>query len=377
MGVVEGKRLSFTFQLHELVDLVDALASEAGHASTRYLRRRFSRIYDELARRLDAVLASPRDLDSVPLVDPRGEFRREVQEVLESESFSNLDEVNKRLQALSEAHNRRPMPDHGGLSPLQVSRLIYGDWEGQKATVVLNKELSLNDLDKAEILTNARVFLRALLESRGTKATSAGNLNRKFVQQMVEMMTWPTGFLEDLRSFRKTWNEEDVFLLHILRVVLVLGGLVRKFKGSFRVTKKGERLTQENDAGDLYATLFQTFFRKFNLGYLDRCPECLGVQQTIAYSLFMVSRHATNWVSPQQLARKLFLTAVSAEIPLSPYGNDDEVLISETRILRPLVRFGLIERQDREERALFRLPLGRIRKTVLFDAFLNFSLGGN
>jgi hypothetical protein len=42
MGVVEGKRLGFTFQLHELVDLVDALASEAGHASTRYLRRRFS-----------------------------------------------------------------------------------------------------------------------------------------------------------------------------------------------------------------------------------------------------------------------------------------------------------------------------------------------
>jgi len=194
---------------------------------------------------------------------------------------------------------------------------------------------------------------------------------------MVEMMSWPTGFLEDLRSFRKAWNEEDVFLLHTLRVVLALAGFVRKVKGSFRITKKGERLTQERAAGELYATLFQAFFRKFNLAYLDRLPECLGVQQTIAYSLFMVSRHATNWISPQQLARKLFLPAVSAEILPSPYGTDDEALISETRVLRPLVRFGLIECQHSEERALFRLPLGRFRKTVLFDAFLTFDLAGN
>jgi len=376
-GIVEGKRLTFTFLLHEFLDLVDGLASEAGHASTRYLRRRFSRIYDELARRLDAVLASPRDLDTATLIGPHDEFHREIQEALKRESFGNLDEVNKRLQELSEARNRQPIPDFDGLSPLQVNQLIYGDWESQKAPVVLNRELSLNDLDRAEILTNARVFLCALLESNGTKATSAGNLNRKFVRQMVEMMSWPTGFLEDLRSFNKTWNEEDVFPLHILRVVLVLAGMVRKYKGSFRITKKGERLTQESAAGELFATLFQTFFRKFNLGYLDRCPECPSVQHTIAYSLFMVGRHATRWVSPQQLARKLFLPAVSAEIPLSPYDIDDKALISETRILRPLTRFGLIECQHSEERALFRMPLACVRKTVLFDAFLNFNLGGN
>ena len=269
------------------------------------------------------------------------------------------------------------MPDFDGLSPSQVSRLIYEGWESQQPPVVLNRELSLNEVGKAEILTNARVFLSALLESKGTKATSAGNLNRKFVRQMVETMSWPSGFVEDLKSFSKTWNEEDVFLLHILRVTLALGGLVRKYKGSFRITKKGERLTQEGAAGELYATLFHAFFRKFNLGYLDRLPECPGVQQTIAYTLFMVGRHATNWVSPQKLAGKLFLPAVSAQIPLSPYDIDDEALISETRILRPLVRLGLIECQHSKDRALFRLPLGRVRKTALFDTFLHFDLGGN
>jgi hypothetical protein len=194
---------------------------------------------------------------------------------------------------------------------------------------------------------------------------------------MVEAMSWPTGFLEDLRDFKKTWNEEDVFLLHTLRVVLALAGLLRKFKGSFRVTRKGERLAQESAAGKLYTALFRAFFRKFNLGYLDRFPECFGVQETLAYSLFMVGRHATDWVSPQQLAPRLLLPTVSAEIPLSPFGTDDRVLLSEIRILRPLVRFGLIECQAPEERAPFRLRLGRVRKTVLFDAFLSFDLGGD
>ena len=328
LGVVEGKTLIFTFSLHEFMDLVDALASEAGHASTRHLRRRFSRIYDGLAARLNAFLESNRDLETATHVGPHAEFHREIHEALESESFANRDELDRRLQELSEAFNRRPMPEFDGLSPHEVSQLIYGNWEGQEATLVLSRELSLDDLDEAEILTNARVFLRALLEHDDTKATSAGNLNRKFVREMVERMSWPTGFLEDLKSFKKTWNEEDVFPLHTMRVVLVLAGLVRKIKGSFRITKRGEHLTRESAAGELYATLFQAFFRKFNLAYLDYLPECLGVQQTIAYSLFMVGRHATNWVSPQHLARKLFLPAVSAEIPLRPYGTDDEVLIS-------------------------------------------------
>ena len=76
--------------------------------------------------------------------------------------------------------------------------------------MVVKRDLSLTDLGKAEILINARVFLRALLESSGTKATETGNLNRKFVRQMVEAISWFPGYVDDLESLFKVWNERHV-----------------------------------------------------------------------------------------------------------------------------------------------------------------------
>jgi len=377
LGVVEGKQLTFTCPIGEFVNLADAIAAEAKHATKRQLRRRFSAIHEDFLHRMEAFLASIHDPENPRLVDPHtSQFHREVQEVLERESFANLEEVNKRLQELSEAHNRRPMPDFDGLSPLEVNQLIYGDWEAHKPPLVLNRQLSWNQLERVEILTNTRLFLSALLESNGTKATSAGNLNLNFVGRMVDEMSFPPAFLEDFGSPRKQRSETYVFPLHILRVVAGLGGLIRKTKGSFYVTRKGVQMSRQDSAGELYVKLFQTFFRKFNLAYLDNGPECPGVQQTIAYSLFMFARHAGDWVSPKELAKKLFLPTVAAELPPDPYGIDYLAWISKRRILQPLERFGLAESRTPEEKRRSVTRERLFRKTDLFDAFIQFKPNG-
>ena len=225
-------------------------------------------------------------------------------------------------------------------------------------------------------MTNTRLLLQMLLEQGGTKATVAGNLNRELVRVIASRLTGLDTFLEDLSKWKKTWNEEDVHPLSILRHVAQFAGIISKTKTMFRVTKKGETLLAPDKAGALYALLFRTFFRKLNLATLDGVGECPGVQYAMAYSLLMLKRWARDWISIEDLTPKLFLPFVMAEIPVSLVSAvSRDSILAETRVIDPLIRFGLLEsRSDESQRRIFRRPIAAVRKTPLFDKFLDFNL---
>lgn len=103
-------------------------------------------------------------------------------------------------------------------------------------------------------------------------------------------MHWRPGQKEDTIRFNKVLNEHDVRPLHIIRIICELARLVRRRKRKFLVTNKGQQLLGEQKAGELYTLLFRTFFRQFNLSYLDGLPECYGLQGTIAYSLYRLKK---------------------------------------------------------------------------------------
>jgi hypothetical protein len=373
LGIADGKRLTYELAEEDFNDLLDALASDANHAADRRIRRRFSRLYDRLSRaprEQTAQTAMPQwQSGALP-----SELRTDMQRLLASRDFTNLDEANAELRKLTDAHNRRPRPEFDGLSPRQVSRLIYSDWESPTSAISFNRELPLSEVKEATFLRNARVFLGALQQSGKTKATSAGNLNRKFILQMLEAMAWPPHFLEDLWRYNKVVNEEDVFPLHLNRLVAQLAGLIRKTKGAFHLTKKGRDLCQEDRADELFAALFQTFFRKFNLGYLDRVPECQSIQQTIGYSLCVLDRRAGTWQAIEDLAPRLYLPTVTHELPVDRHGLDYETLLARTRILGPLESFGLIQCRYSRKEPMIRPKISHARKTALFNRFLRFDL---
>ncbi len=74
----------------------------------------------------------------------------------------------------------------GGLSPEQAAGLLTGDRDTQ-GPLRLNTSLSLADLRHARFFNNGRTFLTAVAENGSVKATFAGNLNRKFVAEMLEL----------------------------------------------------------------------------------------------------------------------------------------------------------------------------------------------
>ncbi len=202
-------------------------------------------------------------------------------QVLAERGPASLAELRAVAGDTVDAYNRRPQAELGGLSPGQVQRFLDADWEDRDGAIAIADDLSHDELAGAQLLVNARTFLEAVAGDGGVRTTTAGNLNRAFVGRMLEGLVWPEGFLENVRRWNKVINEDDVRPLHVLRILLYQARLLRRWKGTFRVTKHAESLLGEERAGELYAVLFRIHFRRFNLAYLDMVAETYEFQHTI------------------------------------------------------------------------------------------------
>lgn len=350
---------------YELQFLLRAVNYEIKHAKTPKLKKIFRKLYERLANDFPVSLttnAEPGTLPNTP------------EALLHQGPYGSIDELNFRLQNLMKAHNELSDPKMGNLSPNQANKLIYSKWEGSDSTIKLNENLVLSDLQEARFLLNARIFLEALANQEGDTATAKGNLNRKFTKLIFERMHWRPGHKEDTIRFNKVLNEHDVWPLHIVRIICELARLVRKRKRKFLVTNKGQQLLAEQKAGELYTLLFRTFFRQFNLSYLDSLSECYGLQGTIAYSLYRLKKVATSWQTPDSLVQSILLPKVREQVQQSLSVYIKPCWFIEARLLRPLEDFGLLDcSYDDAYKGLTRRP-EKVRKTGLFDGFINFSL---
>jgi hypothetical protein len=290
-------------------------------------------------------------------------------EEFEGHDFGSIEEANEKLQEIMNRRNVTPDPTMGGLSPNQVTRLVYLSWDDDRFPLKFNTELTLSELKDSVFFTNARTFLQNLKEqSKENTATAAGNLNRKFVKLMFDKLIISEDHKKFILEYKKVINEEDVFALHIPRVVCQSAGLIHKRKNKFLVLKKYHSLLSDEKAGELYALLFNSYFTKFNIGYADALPELAGVQHTIAYSIYRLGEIAAKYRSMAGLAEEILLPAVLEEVEkgTSEYIRIEWVLGS--RILEPLKSFGLVELKYKQFKRFSEIEA--VRKTELFDRFV-------
>ena len=375
-GVVTDMGLAFRLTPDELAELATNILFAADRAGNRSVRKSLETICRTIEKLLDVQTTEviQEDLsDALPSSLPP-DLKKLIQEMIKDREFDSIDEINEYLTGIMKEYNREPAPDMGGLSPSEVSKLVYSDWEDERSAITFNRNLSLAELKKARIFQNARTLLQNVLESNGVKATDRGNLNRKFVLNMVDAMEWPPEYVDNLWRYNKVLNEADVTPLHVLRVILELAGLLRFAKEVFKITNKGTILLEESNAGELYTLLFTTHFRKFNLSCLDRMPECPALQDTIAFSFYMLGRHGKQWKKETALAPLLLLPVAKTQMSRSDmhFGESELSWPAFSRILRPLESFGLLERWEYKKGML--LDNVKARKTGLFDRFIKFDL---
>lgn len=270
--------------------------------------------------------------------------------------------------------NRTPQADLGGLTPEQLHRLFSNDWRPETPGLRLRRDAPLESLGGSRVLYNARVLLEAL-SGDGVRATEAGNLNRAFVGEMLDVMRWRDGVVEELFRWNKVVNERDVRSLHDLRMILDLAGLAKRKRGRFAATRAGRAALAENRAGALFADLVHTTFRRFNLGYHDRLPEAREFQDTIAFPLAVLSREPPQWRPAADLLPRLLLPPIAEMIPAMPYLDTHDTLV-RLRLIEPLEGLGLLECRHARDRSTYHFDeLVSVRRTPLFDHVIEFDWG--
>lgn len=303
--------------------------------------------------------------------------------------FASLDDLNRHLQQQTAAHNTTPQDELGGLSPEQVARLIYTDWSikgvkkgtashpeppwGSDGGLFLDPGIPLCDLANAMFFQNCRTFLSAVREAGSVRATQTGNLPRAFVKAMRGKIKSRDPYDDMLDEYYKAMNEKDFWALHETRIVCQCGGLIRRAKGKFHVTKKHESMLEEGLVGRLFAHLFYTYFRKFNTAYRDRLPDTPRLQGLAAFTLHRLGLVARDWTAVSDLPDLVLLPAVRDELSEMRMPHFEEADYVSFRILDPLVSFGLLDAQT--VGILGRVQkMSSVRTTALWDRLLEFRI---
>lgn len=129
-------------------------------------------------------------------------------------------------------------------------------------------------------------FLKGMLPSKSYKLTKTGNLIRKVLHQLYDYRIYTDEYIDD--GTRKIMQEEDFYQAHLAHTLLKMGGVVRKQHNKLLITKKGEKLME--DEGKLYLQLLKAYTTKFNWSYMSYDPESVA-QLGWAYTMFNLIKH--------------------------------------------------------------------------------------
>ena len=168
----------------------------------------------------------------------------------------------------------------------------------------------------------------------------------------------------------KVVNETDFTPLLYLRVLMGEAGLIRRWKGHMKPSRRGRDLLADGAVGELMHRLFTTNFDLYNTGYLDGSSIEGWPQEQVGLVLFLLSEAAVEWATAVELMRKTSIpTRAVLSAPPSLPG-----FVFAMRVLEYLVWFGLLERRS-EHRGVLNEDETAYRKSPLYDCFLGFELG--
>ncbi len=264
--------------------------------------------------------------------------------------------------------------EHDPLEGAITALLTFADWTASDGPFRLSTNLQAAEVSDIEIFRNCRVLLETLHEAGRVKATAnLGDLPRAFNKKVNEAL--PELPHHDLPPALRdnTNNERSIPRVHQARLLCKEAGLLRKHRGHFMLTRKGESMLAPEKAGILYRDLFVALFRDTNLAYFDYLPELPILQQTIALTLWRLSFVARHWIDLDELPVEVLLPSVQSDLLKAETQYLSGADILGYRIIDPLAAFGLVEKMLKKEKYFTRTKA--IRLTPLFDRFLSFHVG--
>lgn len=234
--------------------------------------------------------------------------------VQEQGEFDSEEDLQAFVASWQNQQNHRAMDDFQGLSADEMHRFLHFPFESPD---LIEWHQPTGHTESTPVM----FLLRRLLQGvgpEGVKQTQTGNLPRQLCQDIVVPYLEQVGDDFRLRHESQVRSEMEFPELHKTRLLAELAGLIRKYRKRFVLTRKGEALLADDQSGELYWLIFRTSVREFNWAYEDGYPDLHIVQQSFAFSLYLLTRLARSETEDTALI-DAFLQAFPAmvrEIPV-------------------------------------------------------------
>ena len=296
-----------------------------------------------------------------------------LRELLKGQSFGSLDEANAFISQHMQQQSQAAIDDFHGLSSEQMHRFLHFPFE---TPALVTFPSCLDIAPEAPILTLFILLIDAIGDD-GLKATATGNLPRNFCRETARAFWGEEEYARHSR-YGELRSEDQFAGLNVTRLVAVLAGLIRMYKGKFIIGKECPKLLAEQGMAGIYPRLFRAFAREYNWGYGDRMQEIPMVQHSFLFTLHLLNKYGAEWRS-SRLYEDNFLQAfpmVLQEVPqMGEYYTLEESLrrCYSWRTLEKFARFmGLVEPEhDPANRYTGDF---RLRKLPLLDHVVQFHL---
>ena len=268
----------------------------------------------------------------------QGSLSAQLAEAIQANKVSTIEEANVIAQQISATHNARPTQEFLGLSPAQMTGILYNPLESPEL-VTFNE----NWLPKHAIALQIFNKLTDGIGEEGVKVTAKGNLPLQLCRDILadtpeDLFLQPSGIR----------TETEFGELHVLRIIGEMAGLIKQSKTRFILSSLGQELTQAKIQSGLFNCLLNAYVTQFNWGYRDGYPEIEIIQIGWLFSLYCLSLFGNKWRSCSFYADK-FLNAFPMaldELDERPYASV-KVQFHNCYKVRALERFarfwGLIE----------------------------------
>ncbi len=300
------------------------------------------------------------------------DWHKQFESILSQQKGSDLDALNEKLRRLSDDYNDKPQSYLRGYSPAMAYALQH-PWDSPGSPIQFAHDLPLEVLGGAKLFTQIRQLLMIVRDAGPVKATQSGNFNRKFVESALDTFV-DAELKAEIISVNKVLNEPDVWPLHEARIVANCAELLPIRKGHISMPKKYHFLLEDNEAGQLFHGLFDTYFTEYNIGYRYPYGQDIDwLQHEIKFVLYPLSLQAQSWLPIKGIAEKLMHPMVyprlQDEMRASSCFTEDEVFAKY--ILHPLSAWGLLEMRFKEEKHYSKAS--HVRTTPLFKKFIHFN----
>jgi hypothetical protein len=187
--------------------------------------------------------------------------------------------------------NHIPIPDFDGFSPVEMHKIIYSPFDDD-CPIKINILNSGTLINQSPILKIIIGFISNIGEA-GLKLTPKGNLPIKVMKDIYNLNVLPDEYIEnDITHIR---TETDWPVLHIVRIVLTMAGLIRVQKNKLLLTKKCENLRKGNNYSELFYTFMKTFTLEFSWAYNDRYANQDIGQIAFLYSLYLINKYGDEF----------------------------------------------------------------------------------